>query len=360
MAFDWALEQDHVIQRADGSCLYHLASTVDDHDFDITHVIRAVEHLSNTPRQICIAEGLGYSLPRYAHLPYVAEPGSAEKLSKRKLDKYLKHQEFKKIYDHGARIMDALGVQTSPETFNPVVVDFYREVGYRPGALVNYLLLLGWSLDDKTETFSREEMVRHFSLERVNAAAASFDPQKLLAFQERDMNAVPLVEKVALVLPFLQKAGLLPDALDEEDHRRVMAVVRAAGDRIKVAGDIVSYAEFFQSDGDIVYDQKAFDKRLRADGAAARLGKFRAVLDKVDTFEASTMEGHLHRFVEAEHVKIGQVIHAVRVAVTGRAVGFGLFEAMEILGRGACLARIDRAISLTAVPRTASDSTAAT
>ncbi len=359
MAFDWALEQDHVIQRADGSCLYHLASTVDDHDFDITHVIRAVEHLSNTPRQIFIAEGLGYSLQRYAHLPYVAEPGSAEKLSKRKLDKYLKHPEFKKIYDHGARIMDALGVQTSPDTFNPVVVDFYREVGYRPGALVNYLLLLGWSLDDKTETFSREEMVRHFSLERVNAAAASFDPQKLLAFQERDMNAVPLVEKGALVLPFLQKAGLLPGALDEDDRRRVMAVVRAAGDRIKVAGDIVSYAEFFQADGDIVYDQKAFDKRLRADGAAARLGKFRAVLDKVDTFEASTLEGHLHRFVEAEHVKIGQVINAVRVAVTGRAVGFGLFEAMEILGRGACLARIDRAISLAAVPLTASDPSAA-
>ena len=356
VAFDWALEQDHVVQRADGSCLYHLANTVDDHDFDITHVIRAVEHLSNTPRQIFIAEGLGYELPRYAHLPYVAEPGSAEKLSKRRLDRYLKHPQFKKIHDHGAQIMNALGVQTSPETFNPVVVDFYRDVGYRPDALINYLLLLGWSLDDKTETFSREEMVRHFSLERVNASPASFDPQKLLAFEERHMNAVPLVEKVALVLPFLQRAKLLPDTLDDEDRRRVTAVVGAAGDRIKVAGDIVTYAEFFQADGDIVYDQKAFDKRLRADGAAARLAKFRATLDPVDSFDASTLERHLHRFVDSEQVKIGQIIHAVRVAVTGRAVGFGLFEVMEILGRQACLARIDRALALAAEPLIASDS----
>ena len=356
VAFDWALEQDHVVQRADGSCLYHLANTVDDRDFEVTHVIRAVEHLSNTPRQIFIAEGLGYELPRYAHLPYVAEPGSGEKLSKRKLDKYLKHAEFKKIHDHGARIMDALGVQTSPETFNPVVVDFYRDVGYRPDALLNYLLLLGWSLDDKTETFSREEMVRHFSLERVNTSAASFDPQKLLAFEERHMNAVPLTEKVALVLPFLQKAELLPTTLDDDDRRRVMAVVTAAGDRIKVAGDIVTYAGFFQAADEIGYDRKAFDKRLRADGAAARLAKFRAVLDTIEPFDASTLDRYLHRFVEAEQVKIGQVIHAVRVAVTGRAVGFGLFEAMEILGRRACLARIDRALSLAAVPLTSGDS----
>ena len=89
--FEWAREQDHVIQRADGSCLYHLASVVDDHDFEITHVIRAEEHLSNTPRQIFIAQGLGYPLPEYAHLPFVAEPGSKNKLSKRKLDKYLKN-----------------------------------------------------------------------------------------------------------------------------------------------------------------------------------------------------------------------------------------------------------------------------
>ena len=109
MEFEWAQEQDHVIQRADGTCLYHLASVVDDQDFAITHVIRAVEHLSNTPRQIFIAQSLGYALPEYAHLPYVAEPGSSNKLSKRKLDKYLKNPDFKKLYDHGLRIAPAIG-----------------------------------------------------------------------------------------------------------------------------------------------------------------------------------------------------------------------------------------------------------
>ena len=100
MDLEWAREQDQVIQRADGSCLYHLASVVDDHDMRITHVIRAEEHLSNTARQIFIARGLGYELPEYAHLPFVAEPGSKNKLSKRKLDKYLKNPDFAKLAEH--------------------------------------------------------------------------------------------------------------------------------------------------------------------------------------------------------------------------------------------------------------------
>ena len=144
--FEWAREQDHVIQRADGTCLYHLASVVDDHDFEITHVIRAEEHLSNTPRQIFIAQALGYPLPEYAHLPFVAEPGSKNKLSKRKLDKYLKNRDFAQLMEHGQRIADALGLATTAETFNPVIVDFYEQVGYLPEAILNYLLLLGWSL----------------------------------------------------------------------------------------------------------------------------------------------------------------------------------------------------------------------
>ena len=221
VAFDWALEQDHVIQRADGSHLYHLASAVDDHDFGISHVIRAEEHLSNTPRQIFIADGLGYELPRYAHLPYVAAPGGSEKLSKRKLGKYLSQPEFKKVYDHGAGILAALGEEVVPERFNPVLVEFYRDVGYRPEALVNYLLLLGWSLDDRTEDFTREEMVEHFSLERVNRSAASFDPQKMMAFEERRMNALPLADTVAAVSPYLARLGLLPKVPTEAERARV-------------------------------------------------------------------------------------------------------------------------------------------
>ena len=108
VAVHWAREQDHVIQRADGSFLYHLASVVDDYDFKITHVIRAEEHLSNTPRQIFIAQSLGYELPIYAHLPFVAEPGSKTKLSKRKLDKYLKNADFAALMKHGRKVADAL------------------------------------------------------------------------------------------------------------------------------------------------------------------------------------------------------------------------------------------------------------
>ncbi len=102
--FDWAREQDHVIQRTDGTCLYHLANVVDDYELQITHVIRAEEHLSNTPRQVFILEALGYPRPIYAHLPFVAEPGSKNKLSKRKLDKYLKNRDFAQLVEHGRKI----------------------------------------------------------------------------------------------------------------------------------------------------------------------------------------------------------------------------------------------------------------
>ena len=345
VAFDWALEQDHVIQRADRSHLYHLASAVDDHDFGISHVIRAEEHLSNTPRQIFIADGLGYERPRYAHLPYVAAPGGSEKLSKRKLGKYLSQPEFKKVHDHGAGILAALGEEVAPERFNPVLVEFYRDVGYRPEALVNYLLLLGWSLDDRTEDFTREEMIDHFSLDRVNRSAASFDPQKMMAFEERRMNALPVNEKAKAVSPYLARLGFLGPEPTEAESVRVAAVVAAAGDRIKVAGDIVRYTEFFQDDATFPYDEKAFRKRIGAPGAADRLRRFRPVLEAVDPFDAAALDAALHRFVDAEEIRIGQIIHAVRVAVTGKGVGFGLFEALEILGRAACLARIDRALA---------------
>ena len=355
VAFDWALEQDHVIQRADGTPLYHLASAVDDHDFDITHVIRAEEHLSNTPRQIFIMQSLGYDLPRYAHLPYVAAPGGSEKLSKRKLGKYLRQDDFRKAYEHAAGIMAAMGETTVEDAFNPVMVGFYRSVGYLPDALLNYLLLLGWSLDDRTEDFSRDEMIANFSLDRVNRSAASFDPQKLQAFQERRMAALPLDDKVTLVAPYLAAAlGALASRTGAPASRpalnvdKLRAVVAAAGDRLKVAGDIVTYTEFFVADDAFPYDAKAFAKRIAAPEAADRLAGFRTTLETVDPFNAATVEASLHHVVDAEGIRIGGIIHAVRVAVTGKAVGFGLFEAMAILGRGACLARIDRALAAVA------------
>ena len=230
--------------------------------------------------------------------------------------------------------MAALGDAVSSETFSPVVVDFYREVGYRAEALLNYLLLLGWSLDGKTETFEREAMIKHFALERVNKSAASFDPQKLMAFQERHMQKVPAPEKVAAAVPFLQRAGSLPDAPAPAGLDRLAQVVEAAGDRIKVAGDILNYPEFFQGDEVFSYDDQAFDKRIRAEGAAARLGRFRIQLEAVDPFDAPTLDRMMHRFIRSEAITVGQIIHAVRVAVTGKAIGFGLFDGLTILGSG--------------------------
>ncbi len=342
--FQWAREQDQVIQRADGTCLYHLATVVDDYDFEITHVIRAEEHLSNTPRQIFIAQSLGYALPQYAHLPYVAEPGSKNKLSKRKLDKYLKNRDFALVNEHGIAIANALGIEPSAETFNPVIVDFYEQVGYLPDAIINYLVLLGWSLDDKTEFMSRQMLIDNFSLERVTKAPASFDPKKLWAFQDHYMQQFPLKQKVAAMLTYLQRAGLVPKPAPCEVGPKLTRIVEAAGDRLKVFGDIIAYADFFFQD-EIAYDEKAFDKNLRKEGRTELLAKFRGQLAAVEPFDGSHLETALRDFVAAEGIKTGDIVHAVRVATTGKPVGPGLYDCLEILGKDTCLTRIDGALA---------------
>lgn len=358
MAFAWADEQDHIVRRADGTYLYHLASVVDDVEMGITHVIRAEEHLSNTPRQLWIFEGLGAEPPVFAHLPYVAEPGSRRKLSKRKLAKYLAHTDFAELYAHGRRIADRLGLEVDEETFNPVLVDFYRRSGFLPDALVNYLLLLGWSLDDRTESFTRDEMIRHFSLERVSRAAASFDPKKLMAFEERAMQALPLDDKLERVLPFLERVGWIEDPADEATRRYVGRLVEAAGDRIKIAGDVLDYEELFGADDAYPWDEAAFDKRiLRPDGAVELLAAFRRDLAATDASSAADFEAQMRRFVEARGVKLGAIIHAARVAATGKPVGFGMFEILELLGRERVLARLDRALTHARARTTPSTST---
>jgi glutamyl-tRNA synthetase len=336
--FQWAQEADHVIQRADGSFIYHLANVVDDRDYGITHVIRAEEHLSNTPRQVFMVQALGYPLPAYAHLPYVAEPGSKKKLSKRKLDQYLKNPDFKKVHDHGTQIALAMKLPVAAETFNPVIVDFYEQVGYLPDAIVNYLLLLGWSLDDKTEWFSREEMVREFSLERVQKAPASFDPAKLQAFQTHYMQAVPLEEKVRRVRPFVERAGITVG----DDKLR--AIVAALGDRIKVFGDILIQGAYFFGDEVPAWDDKAFAKRVMAPGAVDKLAAYRDWLATHETFDAPSLEAATQAWLGERGWALGDIVHAVRVAVTGVGGGPGLFDCLALLGRDVCTRRIERAL----------------
>lgn len=343
--FEWAREQDHVIQRADGTCLYHLASVVDDFDFEISHVIRAEEHLSNTPRQIFIAQSLGYPLPAYAHLPYVAEPGSKNKLSKRKIAQYLKNADFKKVYEHGQGIAAALGLTTSAETFNPVIVDFYEQVGYLPDAVINYLVLLGWSYDDKAEFFTRDEMIEKFSLERVGKSPASFDPKKLWAFQDRYMQQMPAKQKVPKLIPYLQQAGYLSTPVDCDVGPVLTMIVAAAGDRIKVYGDILNYVDFFTPDDKLVYDEDAFAKRVKPPEAVELLAKYRAQLATVEPYEVERLEAFSQEFIAAEDKKIADLVHPLRVALTGKSVGLGLFDTLAILGRERSLKRIDLAIA---------------
>lgn len=338
MAVEWANEQDIVIQRSDGSVTYNLANVVDDFDMKITHVIRAEEHLSNTPRQIFMIEALGYPRPEYAHVPFVAEPGSKNKLSKRKIAQYLKNPDFKKVYEHGKALADRLGLATTPETFNPVLVEFYEQVGYLPEALTNYLLLLGWSWDGSTEIFTRDEMIEKFSLERVNKAAASLDVKKLWAFQERYFVALDLDEKVRRVIPYLQRAGL---AADESLLRQVVA---EAAHRLVVAGDILHYDDFFLPDEAIRPEPKAKQKHL--DSARELLPRLKNLLESTEPFQAPTLKARVEALAQELGVKPGALSQTLRVAVTGKEVGFDAYATLAILGRERCLRRFNQVAAL--------------
>jgi glutamyl-tRNA synthetase len=189
-------------------------------------------------------------------------------------------------------------------------------------------------------------MLRHFALDRVNNSPASFDPDKLIAFQSRAMSRVPIKQKVAKCVPFLQGAGLVADPPPCDTGPYVTQIVEAAGDRVKVFGDILDFDDFFVADIQLCYDEKAFEKRIaKPANAISLLTRFRDVPSAAEPFTADVLEKLTHAFVESQGIKIGDVVHSVRVAVTGKPVGFGLFDTLAILGRDRCLARIDRALA---------------
>jgi glutamyl-tRNA synthetase len=349
MEVAWITEADHVIQRADGSCLYNLANVIDDHDMKITHVIRAAEHLSNTPRQIFILRGLGYAQPEYAHLPLVAAPGGKDKLSKRKLPEYLKNADFKNVFDRAVVLAQAIGLDPCGDTFNPVIVDFYQQLGYLPDAILNYIVRLGWSKDDRTEYFTRDEMIRDFKLEQVGKGPAAFDVKKLNATQEYWMQQVPLDRKVDLCLPFLVRAKLVAEPVSDAVREQVRQIVQAAAHRIVIAGDVLDYNYFFVTDDRLEYDEKAFDKHLRKPaGAKDQLRDLGQRLAGLEPFDSATLEAAVKALVETWGVKLGQANQTLRVAVTGKDAGFGTYETLALLGKPRCLARIQRALAMLA------------
>lgn len=346
--WDCGLITDPVIVRGDGSPLYNFASVVDDAAMQISHVIRAEEHLTNTAVQVLLFDALGHDLPEFAHIPFVAAPGTKEKLSKRekKIEKYRKSPQFKKLFDLGDTVFPLIGVEDS-DALNPVMVSFYEQIGFLPEAVLNGLARLGWSYDDKTENMSLPFVVENFTLDRVVKAPAGLDPDKLLSYQEHWMGQLSLEEKVAGCLPYLTKAGRVNEPVSDEQRSFVSRLVGALGDRLKLFSDVLSYDEYFVADTELTRDEKAFEKRVRKpEDAVPLLREFREELATADRFEAESLERVMKAFVEQREIGLGRIIHAVRVAVTGKPGGPGMFECLELLGREACLNRIDGAIDL--------------
>ncbi|MCG6154410.1 glutamate--tRNA ligase [Rubinisphaera margarita] len=342
--FDPTTMPDPVIMRGNGTPLYNFATVVDDAAMQISHVIRAEEHLSNTPVQALLFDALGYTRPTFAHIPYVAAPGTKEKMSKRKLEQYRKNPKFKMLFQHGDFIFPLLGLKQELG-LDPVMVEYYEKIGYLPDAVFNALARIGWSLDDQSEIMSRETIINNFSLDRVVKSPAGFDPDKLLSFQSHWMNEVPLSEKASRCLPYLTAADYMSEREDVVGKDYVEKVITAVGDRLVLFSDILKYDEFFTADSELTYDDKAFKKRVLKNEDAIRL--LRDLAEALKTSSASTAEEFdkfVHDWVEQNEIQIGQIIHALRVAVTGKGSGVGMFDAMAILGCERCVDRINRCI----------------
>jgi glutamyl-tRNA synthetase len=335
--------RDPAILRApgqDGRCgaLYSFATVVDEIDFEITHVIRAEEHLSNTPAQILIYQALGAKAPTFAHIPLVYYKN--EKMSKRRLPP-LGPEEIAKLKACGwtedeIKARDDLNIAT---------VAYYRELGYLPAALVNYLVRLGWSLDDSSEKIPLETVLQKFSLERITKAPANFDEKKLFWLQAEYMKELPTAEKVERCLPYLRRAGYVGDTFDERTREVLTRIVEASGDRIKLLSDAVFYAApILKETPD--YNPKAVADKLAKPGVAERLRGFADELRVLEPFDAPTILAAFSAYAGKVGVKPRDLDGSIRVAITGETVGFGLPETMVLLGREKVSKRIEHALTL--------------
>ena len=333
---------DPVIARSDGSALYNFATVVDDLAMRITHIIRAKEHLSNTPVQVLVYNAMGVAPPVFAHVPLVNAPGSNKKLAKRDAHKFVSPEIVAMLRAVHAVPADWTDEQIKKnESLNPVMVEFYRVMGYLPEALINYFGRLGWSLDDKTEIMPLETMIANFGFERVNQAPASFDPQKLLWVAGEYTKSASLDRRIDGVIPILERSGLVGE---DPDRDHIGKVVTACGDRLKIFADVLTYAAFFFRDPQ--FDAKAVKQRLHKEGMAEALREFTEVLKSTEPFDVPTLEAKLQAFAEAKQLKAGDLNHALRVATTGVMIGPGVFECLVILGKAETLRRIDMAMAL--------------
>ena len=304
VVFENAELDDLVIMRSDGTPTYNFGVVVDDADMRITHVIRGDDHLNNTPKQINLFAALGQEPPRFAHIPMIAGPDGA-KLSKR----------------HGA-----------------VSVLEYRELGYLPDAVLNYLARLGWSHGDQ-EIFSRDELTRLFDLGSVQRSAARFDLEKLNWLNQHYIKETPAPRLAAELAPHLKAVGVA-----EAPAERVAAVADAFRDRAKTLREMAERARVYLTD-DVIYEPKAVQKQLQP-SAEPLLRAVRDGLVGLESWSAEAAQGVVDRVAVAAGVGLGKVAQPLRVALTGDVSSPGIGVTLWLVGRERAVARIDRALEL--------------
>ena len=301
---------DNIIMKSNGMPTYNFACVIDDNAMHITHVIRAEEHLSNTPKQVILYEALGYKTPQFAHLPMILAPDRS-KLSKR----------------HGA---------TSVEEF--------KDQGFLAPAIVNYLTLLGWSPRDEKEIFSPEDSIKLFELNNVNKKAAIYDTKKLTWMNGQYLTSENLADIVKQTIPFMVKKGLITEQEAVERYEYLSAVINAVRERVKTLAEVADASEYFFK-AVTTYDEKGIAKHFAKPGRLELLVAARDALAGLDDFNLETTEKAYRELIERLGIKGGDLIHPTRLALTGRTVSPGLFDIMVLLGREKCLARLDKAIA---------------
>jgi glutamyl-tRNA synthetase len=299
---------DFVIMKSDGYPTYNFAVVVDDSMMRISHVIRGEDHLSNTPKQVMLYRALGVGEPRFAHVPLIMG-ADGTRLSKR----------------HGA-----------------TAVGQFKEDGYLPEAMVNYLALLGWAFDDRTEIFTGGDLVAKFSLEKVSSKAAVFDYDKLRWMNAEYMKRRPVDDRVDLVVPHMERAGLIRMPVDEKTRSYLKRVVEVLGDRLKVAYEAPELASFFFVEP-VVYDAQAAEKFLKRHYISPAFRLLEERLKAVDPFDPCGIEPVMKGLAAEMGLKTGDLFQPVRVALTGSRHSPGIYEVMTVLGKDRVLARLEQA-----------------
>src|SRR5213594_1764170 len=299
VVFQNAELDDFIIVRSDGTPVYNFCVVVDDHDMGITHVIRGDDLLASTPRQVLLYRAIGATPPEFAHVPQILGLDKA-RLSKR----------------HGATSVLA-----------------YRDLGYLPDAVVNYLARLGWSHGDQ-ELFTRAELIEHFTLENVGKAAGIFNPEKLEWVNFQCMKAMPPADLAALVMPFLERAGLPVPA----ERAWLVRVVETLRERAKTLVELADFCRFYLVDT-VELDPKAAAKHLTSEIGPV-LDDLIGRLAALPRWDAAAIESAFQATLAAHGLALGKLAQPVRVAVTGGTVSPGIYEVLDVLGRERALARL--------------------